>query len=227
MLHAGVSGEGTRRKRRGATPTTGEESERVRLADPVPNVVSTELRPEEGPRVRQCGWLSSSEIWRPQPVQLVHTCQCVRNQSLETPGGLAAASTWMPGSLPALGPGPDSGRVVEVPLLQRPVILRCACSPVTCRVQRFSGPWVPVPLVTPGRGSHLACAHLSVFMYVCPDALWDSRLPPAATGASAGARVEGSVELGEAEEDGRQFPRQPGCQEAGTQHQGRLSLVTK
>lgn len=71
----------------GATPMAGEESEPVHLADPIPNVVSMEPRPEEGPRVRQRGWLSSSEIWRPQLVQLVHACQRVRNQSLKTPEG--------------------------------------------------------------------------------------------------------------------------------------------
>lgn len=128
------------------------------MADPVPDVVSTEPRPEEGPRVRQRGLLSSDEIWRLQRSSLSIPCQRVRNQRPEDARRpRAAASTWMPCSLPAPGLRAWGGSQAmaalaagwwsEAPLRQQPGVLPFGCvhSHLAGRAQPFPGPLLPVP----------------------------------------------------------------------------------
>lgn len=186
------------------------------------HVVSTEPRPEEGPRVRQRGLLSSNEIWRRQRYSLSIPCQRVRNQRPEDARRpRAAASTWMPCSLSALGPlaggsqpwlcwWQDGGR-------------RClSCSggravpgcphPLTCQVQRFQGPRSRCP-----RGdtrqwlSPTVCSSEPFLCTWYPDARTCAGTPVACChGRVCGSpRPRAPVGLGEVEEGERQFPGQP------------------
>lgn len=173
-------------------------------ADPVPKVVSTEPRPEEGPRVRQRGLLSSNEIWRLQRYSSSIPCQRVRNQDLKTlggPGQLLAPGRPAPCLPGAAGRGLPAMAVLVAgrvgggasPAAAGRAVLRLCPQPLNFHVQRFQGPCSRCPRGDTRQWLSPTGAHLSLF-YVhgtWTPALVRGRLSPAVTGESVGAQGRG------------------------------------